>query len=59
MYGLKFTTSGIGQWVKITVKGDASREKEFALNTWTPAGSQKETYNIMDFIVENGKLPDN
>ena len=59
MYGLKFATSGVGQWVKITVKGDASREKEFALNTWTEAGSQKETYNIMDFIVENGKLPDN
>jgi len=59
MYGLKFTKAGWGNYVKITVVGDASRSAEFELNTLTPQGSRKETYNIMDFIVENGKLPSN
>ncbi len=59
-YGLKFTQTGFGtNMVKITVKGDASRTQDFDLNTLTPQGSRKETYDIMDFIVENGKLPGN
>jgi len=59
MYGLKFTKTGIGNNVNITVKGDASRSQDFDLNTLTSPGSRKETYDIMDFIVENGKLPGN
>jgi len=60
MYGLKFTETGFGtNMVNITVKGDASRTQDFELNTITPQGSRKETYDIMDFIVENGKLPGN
>jgi hypothetical protein len=59
-YGLKFTETGWGtNMVNITVKGDASRSEDFDLNTLTPQGSRKETYNIMDYIVENGKLPGN
>jgi len=59
-YGLKFTEATIGSnAVRITVKGDASRTQLFELNAYTDQGSRKETYDIMDFIVENGKLPGN
>ena len=60
MYGLEFKEAGRGtNKVQILVKGNPSRTETFLLNTYTAQGSREETYQIMDFIVENGKLPGN
>ena len=60
MYGLEFDTAGgLLNKVEIIVKGDPSKTREFWLNTQTEPGTREETYQIMDFIVEHGKLPGN
>jgi len=60
MYGLEFDTAGgLLNKVEITVKGDPSKTREFWLNTQSKKGSREETYQIMDFILEHGKLPGN
>lgn len=57
IYGLTFQEATIGQnEVRIKVNG-TDREKVFDLNCFTAQGSRAETYDIMDYIVENGKLP--
>ena len=55
-YGFFFEQSGAtGDWVTVTSKFDRSISKEFGFDTSTPAGTRKNTYDLVDFIIENAR----
>ena len=55
-YGLEFEQSGAtGDWITVTSRFDSSITKEFGFDTSTPAGTRKNTYDLVDFIIENAR----
>ena len=55
-YGFFFEQSGAtGDWIVVTSKFDSSITKEFGFDTTSAQGARKNTYDLVDFIIENAR----
>lgn len=55
-YGFYFEQSGAtGDWIVVTSRFDSSINKEFGFDTTSAQGARKNTYDLVDFIIENAR----